>query len=426
MNAKPILILSLVGNLALAVALVMTFKSKPVPADSGGAGPTAPGQAKATGARAKPAAEAGTTAAPAGQHFDWRLVESEDYKKYIANLRAIGCPEETIRDIIVADVNKLFDSRRRALKTASTNKFEYWKAGNFFASLADPERIEKEQALTKEKRALLKELLGTVPDEKPDLAAITNPMEAMLDFLPGEKQTQIMEVMQKYSAKMMKGFSGGAPDAEDLKQMQKTQKEMEAELAKVLTPQELEDYQLRLSQTAMVMRMQLASFDPNEQEFRDVFKLKKTYDDEFGLMGMSALGKAEKEKADAAKKDMDAQIKTLLGDTRYADYERSQDYAYQGIAKVAERNGLARDDAIKVYDMKKLAENQANKVRADQTLSPEQRTATLQGIRTETENSIRTVFGQKAFDSYVNQPGTYWLKGISPDPKSTTPTPTPP
>jgi len=32
--------------------------------------------------------------------FDWRQVESEDYRTYLANLRAIGCPETTIRDIV--------------------------------------------------------------------------------------------------------------------------------------------------------------------------------------------------------------------------------------------------------------------------------------------------------------------------------------
>ena len=37
------------------------------------------------------------------------------------------------------------------------------------------------------------------------------------------------------------------------------------------------------------------------------------------------------------------------------------------------------------------------------------------------QTAIRTVFGEKAFNSYVNQPGIYWLKGISPDPKPTTP-----
>src|SRR6266850_7173947 len=42
------------------------------------------------------------------QFFSWRELESSDYSTYIANLRDIGCPEQTIRDIIVADVNQLY------------------------------------------------------------------------------------------------------------------------------------------------------------------------------------------------------------------------------------------------------------------------------------------------------------------------------
>lgn len=266
----------------------------------------------------------------AAKSIDWHMVESEDYKKYIANLRAIGCPEETIKDIITADVNKLFASRKHAL-TASTNKFQYWKSGNMFASMMDEDKIKQTQELAKEKRALLKELLGVAPDEKPDLLGGINPFEALLDFLSPAKQTDVAEIYQKYQAKMMKGFGNGAPDAEDMKKIQATQKEMEAELAKTLTPEEYQAYQLRMSTTAMSMRMQLTSMDPSEQEFLDIFKVKKGLDDQFGAYGMAGQSKEEKDKYAAAKKEVDAQIKTILGDDRYADYERSQDYTYQGI-----------------------------------------------------------------------------------------------
>ena len=63
--------------------------------------------------------------------------------------------------------------------------------------------------------------------------------------------------------------------------------------------------------------------------------------------------------------------------------------------------------------MKKVAEDQAKKVQQDKSLTTEQRTATLQGIRTETENSIRSVFGDKGFQSYQNQPGAQWLNNIT-------------
>jgi len=270
MKARPLLVLSLLVNAGLLGAVGWLSKHQPTPV------PVALGPVQTNilvqtrqnrPAPASAAAEPAERAKPA-QSFDWHLVESEDYKKYIANLRAIGCPEETIRDIIVADVNKLFESRKRALKAASTNKFEYWKAGNFFASMVDEEKIQQTQELTKEKRALLKELLGVEPEEKPDLLGGMNPFESMLDFLPAGKQTEVAELFQKYQAKMMKGLSGGTPDAEDMKKMRTTQKEMETDLAKILSPEEFEAYQLRMSQTAMMMRMQLGSFDPNEQEFR--------------------------------------------------------------------------------------------------------------------------------------------------------------
>jgi len=411
MNLKALLAVSLVVNLALAATIAWMAKRHPTRSAETQAAETPTAVAPKT----KPAMlDVASPAAPE-KSFDWRMVESEDYRKYIANLRAIGCPEETIRDIIIADVNKLFASRKQALKT-STNKFEFWKAGNIFVDAMDPDRIEKAQELAREKRALLKELLGVAPEEKPDLLAGFDPFGSMLDFLPAAKQTEVMELFQKLQARMMKSFNGGTPDAEDLKLIQKSQKEMEAELAKILTPQELEDYQLRMSQTAMMMRMQLTSFEPTEQEFRQIFAQKKKFDDEFNPMGLGtgSLDKAEREKMNAAKQEMDSQLKSILGDARYVEYVRAQDWAYQGIYRVTERQGLPKDAAVKVYDMKRIAEEQARKIRQDQALTKEQRTAALHGIRAETENSIKAVFGDKGFESYQKQPGAYWLKNISP------------
>src|SRR5215204_2753973 len=40
--------------------------------------------------------------------LNWSFIESTNYQTYIGNLRAIGCPEETVRDIILTDISKLF------------------------------------------------------------------------------------------------------------------------------------------------------------------------------------------------------------------------------------------------------------------------------------------------------------------------------
>src|SRR5262245_47286113 len=44
--------------------------------------------------------------------FHWSQVESADYRQYIENLRGVGCPEATIRDIILTDIMRLYAAKR--------------------------------------------------------------------------------------------------------------------------------------------------------------------------------------------------------------------------------------------------------------------------------------------------------------------------
>ena len=411
MSSKSIAFLSLLANAGLGLALVMLLVNRPAP-PSGGPEPAVksqPIQTNVVPAPERVVIPAGTPAPKPVRKFDWRMVESADYREYIANLRSIGCPEETIRDIIVADVNKLFESRRREI-TASTNKFSYWKAGNIFGGAMDPARIEKLQALNKEKHDLLKELLGVDVADQPNLFANFNPFETMLDFLPAEKQNQLIDIYTKYQAKLMKMVGNGAPDAEDRKAMLKVQQDMEAELAGLLGPEDYRQYQLRMSQTAMTMRMQLASFDPSQTEFDKIFDIRKKLEDEFGMMGMGAMSQEEKDKYKQAQNDAKEQVKALLGEERYADYERAQDWNYQAIYKTTERYGLSKDVAVKVYDMKKAAEDAAKKIRKDTSLTKEQRDAALRDIRNQTELAIGGAMGEKAWNSY--QDSANWLDRI--------------
>jgi hypothetical protein len=236
----------------------------------------------------------------------------------------------------------------------------------------------------------------------------------MLDFLPSDKQNKVMQLFQDMQVKMAKQAKGGGVDAEDMKGYQKAQKDMEAELAKVLSPQEFEDFQMRLSQTAMTLRTQLSGFDPSEDEFRKVFFEKKRFDDEFSMFTAGTEDKEAKAKREQAKKELDERLKQSLGEDRFKAYERGQDWNYQQLARIADRNQLGNEAANKVYDMKKLAEDEAKRIRADKSLTPEQRSAALLGIRTETENSIKPILGEKGYKSYETQ-GAWWLKSISPD-----------
>ena len=76
------------------------------------------------------------------------------------------------------------------------------------------------------------------------------------------------------------------------------------------------------------LRSQIAGFDPSEEEFRTVFKLKRAFDEEYGEIGINLDLLEEQLKA---QKTLNEQIRQSLGDERYADYERAQDYQFQQI-----------------------------------------------------------------------------------------------
>jgi hypothetical protein len=78
-----------------------------------------PRQVPASGPAAQATPRMPSPASPPGaepQPFRWsQLASGKDYRAYIANLRAIGCPEATIEDIVRGDTDRTFSWERNQL-----------------------------------------------------------------------------------------------------------------------------------------------------------------------------------------------------------------------------------------------------------------------------------------------------------------------
>lgn len=399
MNTRLLLILSLSINIAAAAVIAVLWK----PTASTTANPPL---AQNPQANLSPPSESIEEAPPATNRtvattFDWQTVESTDYRHYIANLRSIGCPAETIQDIIVADVNKLFESRRKELRNASTNRFQFWKTGNPLGNLLNQEKMAKNQELANEKRNLIKSLLGADYVEKPDLSGTMNIYEEMFDFVPVSKQNQILELEQNYAGRLMESMKDAQKG--NFTAMREVMREKEAELSKMLTPQEKEEYDLRLSQTAALMRMQMGDFQPTEQEFREIFRLQKQLDDEFGLKGMRSSKPEEVAKLNTAQKEVENQLRTTLGEDRFLEYRYNQDLSKSTMNKIAEEYQVPRHDALRVFDVQAVAQEQARLIRADNGLSVEQQQRALDALRAETEKELGKFIPKPALDAYVER-----------------------
>lgn len=358
-------------------------------------------------------------AALASRQLSWANLESTNYAIYIANLRAFGAPEETIRDIIITDIAKLYAQRRAALR-AQAPPARFWETGDAWESgghLNDSLR-QQLRNLDWEERQLVRELLGV--DLAVELArysaADDTDQEHRYRFLAPEKRDQVRGLQDKYDALEQEVYARtkGLVLDEDQEELRRIATAREAELAQLLSPEELEEYQVRNSPTASALRYQLAGFNPNEEEFRRIFRLHKTFDDEFGLNFDATDEKQTEIRARAqqeAQEALNEEIKKVLGDQRYAEYERAQDGDYKSLVQLAGRFEISGDLINRVYDHKATAERQKEAIENNAGLSEEQRRTALAAIAQETERTVAQIMGDKVFKAY-RKAGGQWINGL--------------
>jgi hypothetical protein len=341
--------------------------------------------------------------------LDWRTVESEDYRAYIENLRAIGCPEETVRDIIIADINKLYASKVAALYP-SPKDFKYWRVEDRTARTEERERDKKRHELDDEKRELIKTLLGV--DYDAELArASGRPTDDdwRYGFLSPEMQEQAKTLHDKYREMERAAFSDGGMTPENRAKFLAVRAERDAEMAKLLGPEQFEQYQLRNSSTARNMRENLTAFQPTEAEFQQIFDLKKSFDDQFAVSRYGS-DEAVRDERTQAQQQLDDKLKATLGDERYQQYVLSQDPRYRESADFAQRYNLPQQTADTIYQVQLAAEQEKNRIRNDQTLDANARNAALQALSQDTQAALQPALG----DNWANyRARNGWVTSLS-------------
>jgi hypothetical protein len=253
--------------------------------------------------------------------FDWRALESGDYRRYIANLRRIGCPEKTIRDIIVADVNELY--RHQFLQEFPlTNRVEYWKPGDALANVINEEQVARLQEFGREKRDLIRELLGTDFTGDVELTSVQEEifLERLLDFLTPEKRSAMSQLERRYTAKVMANMNNAFRGSNESSKT--IQEEKDAAELTVLTPDEKFEYDLRRSSDAMCLRIALGDFELSEQEFRAVFPEMKRFITDAGVQSLMQVVRGTgdpRELTRPARAQLEAGLKSALGEKRFVE-----------------------------------------------------------------------------------------------------------
>ncbi len=411
-SAGLLLLLSLCLNLALATAAVYLLKRPP-------ARPSPPASITHLSVVTAQARKADVTDLPGPvtwvtNQFHWRQVESTNYDEYVANLRAIGCPEKTIRDIILADVEKHYQAAQLTLSRAQER---FWSGGRQ-RRLAERARATSFRALDEEKKELIRRLLGIewVTDQnlfRRDDFEEQALARFILGPLPEETFRRVLAIIEKNESQQdeIRTRASGIMTDQDTADLKARRQALKKELSEVLTPEQLDEMCARGSAiepfggSTLVDAMELTPV-----EARQIALARFRTEDSSRVFDF---GEAE-ENSDPAAREMQFTnaVAGLLGPKRFEEFQRAQDDEFQTLFKLGKANGLPKETAIKVYDIRQLTVDEVAHVRQDSTLDESARRQRFEEMQSALQKEVPGLLGAKAYGEYLRHDGA-WITNVT-------------
>ncbi len=363
------------------------------------------------------ASTASDLAAPHAQF--WRRLDAGD-PAAIEQLRAAGWPAEAIAVLVRAHVFHRFRDEMKS-RWPDSDVDRYWDVSSRFGGPPDVRKAQRE--LWKEYEAKLKKLLG--PD------AMMNDGDNWRDLrfahLPPQKAAAVRTLENDYQALLFEAQGNFDPMGanlvlpEDREKIQFLEQERRNDLARILTPEELFDYEARSSQTASNIRLRLAAFDPSEEEFRTLFRIERETRLRLGHIETNDHTSPDaQQRQKQLRSEVDAQIQQTLSPERYADYVRAQDYDYHLLHNLSRRLDLPASAIRTAYDVKAVVEKRINDIRKN-TKDPEVRRQEMTAAIEDAEAQIKTALGEHAYAAFAQNRSfvVNWRRSLPPLPKST-------
>ncbi len=337
----------------------------------------------------------------------WSHLDTDNLTEVLKRLHAAGFPSTVLR--AVADQRY---KQRYGELADSTAERAYWKSEAELSNEAG-EKFTKLRA-----QGSFENIFGF------DLALLDDDSRAhalrAYGNLPNDKIGRILAAQKSFADSIVALDRNISKDGNDL--MTKTQailRQQQETIAAILTPEELADYNLRSSTTAYALRRQLSSMHLSEAEYRSIYALQSAFD----LQYPAAYGGiyADLSPAMSAANDaLQAQIKTTLGDARFAEYQQSRRPENQELNQLVLRLDFPLSAAAQVIAIRGDVEPRANAIRVDSSLSAADRTQRLAALSDEASARVALAIGERGLEGY-KQYGGNWLTGLVPAPAKKAP-----
>jgi hypothetical protein len=330
--------------------------------------------------------------------FGWQQLESaeqsktNEYRTYLESLRAVGCPEDKVRYIIMADIDELFAKKR--LKAAVDYDPAWWRTEPE-VSVATALQ-EKGRILEEERRALIEKYLGpdALDSEKGEAMLWSNVQLTgpVLGNLPPEVHNTVQEICGKSIERHQGAFWARINEGQPLNavEMARLREQTRSDLRKVLNGNEMEEFLLRYSHNAHQLRTELRGFNPTPDEFRKILRATDPMDpqlqQEFG--GIETLSQQQRERHLAQR---DSAIRESIGPKRYQDYLLVKDPLFRQAQMTAQNYGAPAKAIMPIYQMTKANETRRQQILNNATLTPQQKSEALNAVNQEQMRGVQQI-----------------------------------
>jgi hypothetical protein len=414
MNVRLLL---LAGSAVLNIGMLGAFALRPTLAppavrDWFRGGQTRPSEAELQRTVAAERAVAAAAHAPAAEAPGaqlWNALDSDDLPTLIARLRAAGFSRGVILAMLSAKLEAKFADRMRAL-TGDPENTPFWKPDPTNGPM-NTKYWEEYSQIYRDRTRMLRELLG--PDSLAwagaDPAAV---QKRQFGSIPKEKTELVQRIADDYAemSSQIRASTQGIMLPEDREKLALLEREKRADLAAILTPGELEEYEMRTSTVTSRLRTALTLMDATEAEFRAIFQAQQALTDRLNPQGMTVITSAMMDDRREAQRQVNEQLKAVLSPARYAEYVRASSSEYQNLYRIGQRDNIPAETVLRAYGLRDTIAGESVRIGDDPALTLEQKRTALQTLAQKARTQILGTLGPSAGEAYAQS--ARWLTSI--------------
>lgn len=341
--------------------------------------------------------------------FHWGAIETNDLVQFAANLRAIDCPENMVIELVSARA-------RRALRRCEGDAeptLPFWATG----ALRESTRRESFRQVVAARAQILARVDQALGSG--NFIADTGWSErfvdqALLRFSTGPMSEESLHRLQRAFERdhdrleILRMRADNVLLEADQLAMAQSVRQLRQEVAAALSPAEFEEYIARLGGINLHnSKVQWEATDISADELRQISLPRGRLAFENHEDWMNSVSFSEEEEV-RLKED----LRDRIGMERFAKLERASNNDFKVLFNLGRNRNLPQDAALQAFEVRQTTAHTVAAMRADPSISTEDRQQRLSAIQAEAAAAIWKILGAEAGQEYLKWGGA-WMTNVN-------------